>query len=143
VGGSLVALQGAAVLALFLARCVGNVNSALNVNRLKFPAIFSKYIGAGASGNAWLSNDGKYVIKIFTKQKVAENETEMLWTCQRYPEVAVPTFHDLYSDGWRFAVVTRNAGATIGSLDDATQGQRYRSYLSNPRMWHHILGLDS
>ncbi|KAJ7089619.1 hypothetical protein C8R44DRAFT_892306 [Mycena epipterygia] len=123
VGGSLVALQGAAVLALFLARCVGNVNSALNVNSLKFPAIFSKYIGAGASGNAWLSNDGKYVIKIFTKQKVAENEAEMLWTCQRYPEVAVPTFHDLYSDGWRFAVVTRSAGATIGPLDDATQGQ--------------------
>ncbi|KAJ7501035.1 hypothetical protein B0H11DRAFT_2224875 [Mycena galericulata] len=91
---------------------------------LKFPSIFSKYLGAGASGDVWLSNDGKYVIKIFAKQDIAENEAEVLLTCQQYPEVAVPTFYGLYSDGWRFAVVTRYVGSTIGPFDDAEQGQR-------------------
>jgi hypothetical protein len=102
--------------------------SALNVNRLKFPTIFSRYIGAGACGDVWLSNDGNYVIKIFTKQDVAENEANILLTCQQHPELVVPTFHGLYSDGWRFALVTRYVGSTIGPLSDAAQGQRYRFF---------------
>ncbi|KAF8127785.1 hypothetical protein K438DRAFT_1789767 [Mycena galopus ATCC 62051] len=91
---------------------------------LTFPKIFSTYIGSGASGDIWLSRDRKYVLKVFTKQAAAEKEADILLTCQQYPEVAVPTFHGLYSDGWRFAIVTRYAGSTIGPLEDLTQDQR-------------------
>ncbi|KAJ7076529.1 hypothetical protein C8R44DRAFT_863362 [Mycena epipterygia] len=84
----------------------------------------SKYIGAGASGDVWRSSDGAHVIKIFENRSAAQNEAEILSTCQRYPGLAVPTFCGLYSDGLRFGVVTSYAGTAICSFRDATRDQR-------------------
>jgi hypothetical protein len=96
----------------------------LNVDRLTFPTIFSKYTGAGASGDVWRSSDGAHVIKIFEDSSAAQNEAEILFTCQRHPGLAVPTFRGLYSDGLRFGVVTFYSGTGIGSLRNTARDQR-------------------
>ncbi|KAJ7839670.1 hypothetical protein B0H13DRAFT_158822 [Mycena leptocephala] len=93
---------------------------------LKFPIIFSTPLGAGATGDAWLSNDGNYVIKIFTNRDVAEHEANILLKCHRRPGLAVASFHGLYSDGWRFGLVTRYVGSAIGPLGHAPLDQRQR-----------------
>ncbi|KAJ7858039.1 hypothetical protein B0H14DRAFT_2749919 [Mycena olivaceomarginata] len=91
---------------------------------LKFPMIFSTHLGAGASGDVWLSNDRNYVIKLFLNRDVAEHEADILLKCQDHLGLAVATFHGLYSDGWRFGVVTRFMGSAIGPLDHAPLDQR-------------------
>jgi serine/threonine protein kinase len=87
--------------------------------------IFSTHLGAGASGDVWLSNDRNYVIKLFLNRDVAEHEADILLKCQDHLGLAVATFHGLYSDGWRFGVVTRFMGSAIGPLDHAPLDQRY------------------
>ncbi|KAJ7789286.1 hypothetical protein B0H14DRAFT_3891954 [Mycena olivaceomarginata] len=91
---------------------------------LKFPIIFSTPLGAGASGDVWLSNDGNHVIKLFMNRDAAEHEANILLKCQERPGPAVATFHGLYSDGWRFGLVMRYVGSAIGPLGRAPLEQR-------------------
>ncbi|KAJ7885925.1 hypothetical protein B0H14DRAFT_2338516, partial [Mycena olivaceomarginata] len=73
---------------------------------------------------------GNYVIKLFMNQDIAEHEADILSKChcQERPGPAVATFHGLYSDGWRFGLVTRYVGSAISPLGHAPLEQRYCSF---------------
>ncbi|KAJ7212490.1 hypothetical protein GGX14DRAFT_446563, partial [Mycena pura] len=92
---------------------------------LTLPRIFSRFIGAGASGNVWQSIDGSHVIKIFSDGEAARNEAEILQRCSQDPELAVPPFCGLYTDGQEhFAIVTPYAGNALGSIYEAEESER-------------------
>ncbi|KAJ7105375.1 hypothetical protein FB45DRAFT_904863 [Roridomyces roridus] len=94
---------------------------------MMLPRIFTRYIGAGASGNVWQSADGSHVIKIFRDEEAARNEAEILQRCLQDPELPVPTFRGLYADrGNRFGIVTTYVGTALGPIYDAEESKQYQ-----------------
>ncbi|KAJ7114477.1 hypothetical protein C8R44DRAFT_228269 [Mycena epipterygia] len=93
-------------------------------NRLTFPGIFTRFIGAGASGNVWQSTDGSHVIKIYNDEDAARNEADILSHCLQDPELAVAPFRGLYSDGKRFGIVTSYVGTAIGPIFQAEENEQ-------------------
>ncbi|KAK6980550.1 kinase-like domain-containing protein, partial [Favolaschia claudopus] len=105
------------------------------------PVMFSTVLGSGASGEAWLSTNRKYVIKICMNEDNAKREARFLLDCRKLG-LAVATFHGLYSDGWRTGIVTSYAGSSIGRLPDAPLHQRQQlltalSNLHQHNIHHH------
>ncbi|KAJ7144668.1 hypothetical protein C8R44DRAFT_974059 [Mycena epipterygia] len=92
---------------------------------LMLPRVFTRFIGAGASGNVWQSSDGTHVIKIFDDGNVARHEAEILQRCLQDPKLAVPTFRGLYTDGHEnFAIITPYVGTALGSIYEVEESKQ-------------------
>ncbi|KAJ7721664.1 hypothetical protein DFH07DRAFT_1067559 [Mycena maculata] len=89
------------------------------------PRVFTRFIGSGAIGNVWRSSDGSHVIKIFRDKDAAHHEAGILQSCLEDPELVVPTFRGLYTDGQEhFGIITPYAGTALGSIYEADESKQ-------------------
>ncbi|KAJ7710952.1 kinase-like domain-containing protein [Mycena rosella] len=88
------------------------------------PAVFTSYLGSGASGAMFRSADGRHVVKVFTDRQTANNEANLLKLCLDDPQIRVPTFLGLYSNTRQFGVVMSYAGMAIPDIFCAPDEQQ-------------------
>ncbi|KAJ7077079.1 hypothetical protein C8R44DRAFT_826498 [Mycena epipterygia] len=100
-----------------------DISREANITRRFLPTLFTKFVGAGASGVVWRSLAGSNVVKVFNNRELALHEANVLEHARNLP---VPTLQGIVDGGRETGVVMSYEGIPIGDLDRATPEQKHQ-----------------